>query len=132
MGGERRVEDAWTVLPPGARVALEEQWAGLAAGGLPCGSAILSADGRVLCAGYNRAYDPAGPIESRAQYRPSSIPVWPTPSSTRWRWSPPSLTAAQPVAGRGVSHPGGEAGWRGFRQKSRCLARSFPQGEQAW
>ena len=67
MGGERRVEDAWTALPLGARVALEEQWAGLAAGGLPCGSAILSADGRVLCAGHNRAYDPAGPIESRAQ-----------------------------------------------------------------
>ena len=67
MGGERRVEDAWIALPLGARVALEEQWAGLAAGGLPCGSAILSADGRVLCAGYNRAYDPAGPIEIRAQ-----------------------------------------------------------------
>src|SRR5258708_11176581 len=67
MGGERHVEDAWTVLPQGARVALEEQWAGLAAGGFPCGSAILSADGRVLCAGHNRAYDPAGPIASRAQ-----------------------------------------------------------------
>src|SRR5260221_4685505 len=67
MGGERRVEDAWTVLPPGAGGALEEQWAGLAAGGLPGGSAVLPADGRVLCAGHNRAYDPAGPIESRAQ-----------------------------------------------------------------
>src|SRR5258708_19699142 len=67
MAGERSVEDVGTALPLGARGALEEQWAGLAAGGLRCASAILSADGRVLCAGHNRAYDPAGPIESRAQ-----------------------------------------------------------------
>jgi len=33
------------------------------------------------------------PDRSRAgRNRPSNIPVWPTPSLTRWRWSPPSLT----------------------------------------
>lgn len=67
MGSERSVERTWEALPLGARAALEEQWAGLAAGGLPCGAAILSADGRVLSAGHNRAYDPPGAIETRAQ-----------------------------------------------------------------
>jgi tRNA(Arg) A34 adenosine deaminase TadA len=67
MGNERSVAEAWEALPLGARVALEEQWAGLANGGLPCGSAILSADGRLLSAGHNRAYDPPGGIETRAQ-----------------------------------------------------------------
>jgi tRNA(Arg) A34 adenosine deaminase TadA len=67
MGSERRVAQAWAALPLGARVALQEQWAGLAAGGLPCGSTILAADGGVLSAGHNRAYDPPGGIETRAQ-----------------------------------------------------------------
>jgi len=42
------------------------------------------------------------------------------------------LTAEQPVASRWVSTPGGYVGLRGFSQKSRCLARSFPQCEHAW
>jgi tRNA(Arg) A34 adenosine deaminase TadA len=67
MGDERSVAAAWQALPLGARVALEEQWTGLAAGGLPCGSAILSADGSLLSAGHNRAYDPPGGIETRAE-----------------------------------------------------------------
>jgi tRNA(Arg) A34 adenosine deaminase TadA len=61
-----RLADSWNALPAGARVALDQQWAGLAAGGLPCGSAILDADDRILAAGRNRAYDPPGGIESRA------------------------------------------------------------------
>lgn len=67
MGSEQSAAAAWAALPLGARAALEEQWAGLTAGGLPCGSAILAADGRLLCAGHNRAYDPPGGIETRAQ-----------------------------------------------------------------
>jgi tRNA(Arg) A34 adenosine deaminase TadA len=67
MGNERSGAAAWEALPLGARVALEEQWAGLAAGGLPCGSAIISADGHVVSAGHNRAYDPPGAIETRAE-----------------------------------------------------------------
>jgi tRNA(Arg) A34 adenosine deaminase TadA len=67
MGTERTVAAAWEALPLGARVALEEQWAGVAAGGLPCGSAILSADGSLLSAGHNRAYDPPGGIETRRE-----------------------------------------------------------------
>jgi len=50
---------AWDNLPLGARVALEQQWEGLVAGGLACGSSILNADGKLLAAGCNRAYDPA-------------------------------------------------------------------------
>jgi tRNA(Arg) A34 adenosine deaminase TadA len=58
----------WIALPTGARVALEEQWAGLAAGGLPCGSTVLDATGAVVASGRNHAYDRAGSIETRAQY----------------------------------------------------------------
>lgn len=58
----------WSALPTGARVAFEEQWAGLAAGGLPCGSAVLDASGSVVASGRNHAYDPAAGIETRARY----------------------------------------------------------------
>jgi tRNA(Arg) A34 adenosine deaminase TadA len=62
----RRVVDSWNVLPAGARVALDQQWTGLAAGGLPCGSAILNAEESILAVGRNHAYDPPGGIETRA------------------------------------------------------------------
>lgn len=63
---ERGLIGAWNALPLGARTAFEQQWAGLAAGGLPCGSAVVSADGIVVAAGRNHAYDEAGGIETRA------------------------------------------------------------------
>ncbi len=66
MADQRRLVDSWKALPVGARVALDQQWAGLAAGGLPCGSAILSTDESIFVAGRNHAYDPPGGIESRA------------------------------------------------------------------
>jgi tRNA(Arg) A34 adenosine deaminase TadA len=59
---------SWAALPTGARVALEEQWAGLAAGGLPCGSAVIDTSGGVVASGRNHAYDPAGGIATRARY----------------------------------------------------------------
>lgn len=58
----------WSDLPPGARAALTEQWAGLAAGGLPCGSAIVDAHGHIIASGRNHSYDPAGAIETRMRY----------------------------------------------------------------
>lgn len=62
------LEKRWHELPAGARLALEEQWAGLAAGGLPCGSAVIDANGSVIASGRNHAYDSAREIETRAQY----------------------------------------------------------------
>lgn len=59
--------DRWQALPPGARAALDEQWAGVVAGGLPCGAAIDDGD-RVVARGRNHAYDQAGPLESRMRY----------------------------------------------------------------
>ena len=59
---------AWDDLPAGARAAIEEQWAGLASGGLPCGASLVAPDGAVVAAGRNRAYDPAGPAESLQRY----------------------------------------------------------------
>jgi tRNA(Arg) A34 adenosine deaminase TadA len=61
------ISRAWDALPEGARLALEEQWRGLAAGGLPCGAAIVDAEG-VVAAGRNHAYDQEGPLESRLRY----------------------------------------------------------------
>lgn len=52
----------------GARAAFAEQWAGLAAGGLPCGSAVIDAGEDLVAAGRNHAYDPAGGIETRVRY----------------------------------------------------------------
>jgi tRNA(Arg) A34 adenosine deaminase TadA len=59
---------AWAALPAGARAALQEQWEGLAAGGLACGSCIVDASGHVIASGRNHAYDAAGPLESRGRY----------------------------------------------------------------
>ncbi len=61
------IVDEWKELPLGARASLEQQWKGLADGGLPCGSAIIGADGSVVAAGRNHAYVAAGKIETRAQ-----------------------------------------------------------------
>lgn len=61
------LERSWTQLPAGARAAMEQQWAGLAAGGLPCGSAVVDSDGRVISRGRNHSYDPPGPLESRLE-----------------------------------------------------------------
>lgn len=33
----KHLDESWEALPAGARAALEQQWLGLAAGGLPCG-----------------------------------------------------------------------------------------------
>jgi tRNA(Arg) A34 adenosine deaminase TadA len=63
----RTFVDQWNRLPIGARSALEQQWKGLASGGLPCGSAVIGQDGRVVSVGRNHAYDLAEEIETRAQ-----------------------------------------------------------------
>ena len=60
------LEQSWTGLPAGARRALEQQWLGVAATGLPCGAAVVDAAGSVIAAGRNRAYEtPTGddPLE---------------------------------------------------------------------
>lgn len=62
------LEHAWDALPNGARAALEEQWKGLAAGALPCGAAIVDAQGQVVAASRNHAYDLAGDLASRAEF----------------------------------------------------------------
>jgi tRNA(Arg) A34 adenosine deaminase TadA len=62
------LERSWAGLPLGARAAIDEQWSALAAGGLPCGSAVLDGSGRLIAAGRNHAYDPAGAIETRIRY----------------------------------------------------------------
>jgi tRNA(Arg) A34 adenosine deaminase TadA len=49
--------DSWAALPPGARAALEQQWAGVAVRALPCGSAVTDAAGDVIATGRNHAYD---------------------------------------------------------------------------
>jgi tRNA(Arg) A34 adenosine deaminase TadA len=59
---------SWVALPAGARAAIEQQWAGLAAGGLPCGASVIDADGQLIAVGRNYAYDPAGGIETRLRY----------------------------------------------------------------
>ena len=60
--------ESWIALPVGARAALEEQWAGLAARGLPCGAAITDADDRLIASGRNHAFDPAGALDTRTRY----------------------------------------------------------------
>ena len=62
------LEQYWTELPAGARAAIEQQWAGLAAGGLPCGAAVVDAAGKVIAVGRNHAYDRAGGVETRLRY----------------------------------------------------------------
>ena len=51
---------SWAQLPAGARAAVEQQWAGIAAGALACGASVVDAEGRVIAAGRNHAYDPRG------------------------------------------------------------------------
>lgn len=68
MNADNTLVLAWDILPEGARSAFQEQWAGLAAGGLPCGSAIVDARGNVVASGRNHAYDRVGEIETRIQY----------------------------------------------------------------
>jgi tRNA(Arg) A34 adenosine deaminase TadA len=63
-----RLDDAWAALPAGAQGALQEQWKGLAAGGLACGSCIVDGQGDVIASGRNHAYDPAGPLDTRGRY----------------------------------------------------------------
>jgi tRNA(Arg) A34 adenosine deaminase TadA len=62
------LSQVWMSLPTGARAALQEQWEGLAAGGLACGSAVVDAGGNVIAAGRNHAYDAVGPLETRVRY----------------------------------------------------------------
>ncbi len=59
---------SWAELPAGAIAAIEQQWAGLAARGLPCGSSVSDARGHLIALGRNHAYDPAGTIETRLLY----------------------------------------------------------------
>jgi len=59
---------SWPSLPVGARAALEEQWAGLAAGGLPCGASIVDETGTVIASGRNCSYEPASGLETRERY----------------------------------------------------------------
>lgn len=63
------ITESWDALPVGARAALEEQWAGLAASGLPCGSAIVDAAGVVVARGRNHAYDAAAGIHALERTR---------------------------------------------------------------
>jgi len=63
------IHESWNALPEGARVALDEQWAGLAAQGLACGSAIVDAAGGVVARGRNHAYDEAAGIHSLERTR---------------------------------------------------------------
>lgn len=51
---------AWADLDPAPRRALELAYEGLVAGGLPVGSVLTDAGGRIVAEGRNRAYDPAG------------------------------------------------------------------------
>lgn len=50
--------ERWAALPAGAQTTLQQQWLGLAAGGLPAGAAITDAAGEVLARGRNYSYDP--------------------------------------------------------------------------
>jgi len=63
------IRESWDSLPAGARAALEEQWAGLAAGGLPCGSSVVDASGTVISRGRNHAYDAATGVNTLERTR---------------------------------------------------------------
>ena len=56
----------WQALPAGARAALEQQWEGVVAGGLPCGAAVIDITGTIVATGRNRVYEPAGAVATRA------------------------------------------------------------------
>ena len=68
MTSDHSINQAWLDLPAGARAALEQQWSGLATGGLPCGAAVIARDGKLLAEGRNHAYDPAGTLATRLAY----------------------------------------------------------------
>ena len=57
MTSESNVLDAWSQLALGARMAFAQQWMGLAAGGLPCGSSILNDQEQIVAVGRNHVYD---------------------------------------------------------------------------
>lgn len=71
MASESNLLDAWNHLVVGARMAFAQQWMGLAAGGLPCGSSILDEQEQVVALGRNHVYDrpekaflsPASPLQ---------------------------------------------------------------------
>ncbi|MGV8884052.1 MAG: nucleoside deaminase [Microbacteriaceae bacterium] len=52
------IAESWSALPAGARTALEQQWAALAAGGLPCGAAVVDPAGTVIALGRNHVDEP--------------------------------------------------------------------------
>jgi tRNA(Arg) A34 adenosine deaminase TadA len=62
------LSQSWAALPNGARLAFEEQWAALAAKGLPCGSSITDVNDQVIVSGRNHSYDPVGAPETYARY----------------------------------------------------------------
>src|SRR5215470_12222804 len=57
MASESDLLDRWNQLALGGRVALGQQWMGLAAGGLPCGSSILNDQEQIVAVGRNHVYD---------------------------------------------------------------------------
>lgn len=57
MARESNLLDAWNQLALGARMAFGQQWMGLAAGGLPCGSSILNDQEQIIAVGRNHVYD---------------------------------------------------------------------------
>jgi tRNA(Arg) A34 adenosine deaminase TadA len=57
MASESNLLDAWNQLALGARMAFGQQWMGLAAGGLPCGSSILDDQEQIVALGRNHVYD---------------------------------------------------------------------------
>jgi tRNA(Arg) A34 adenosine deaminase TadA len=57
MASEGNFLDAWNHLASGARMAFSQQWMGLAAGGLPCGSSLLNEQEQIIALGRNHVYD---------------------------------------------------------------------------
>jgi tRNA(Arg) A34 adenosine deaminase TadA len=60
MSSESNLQDAWNHLALGARMAFAQQWSGLVAGGLPCGSSILNDQEHLVAVGRNHVYDRPG------------------------------------------------------------------------
>jgi tRNA(Arg) A34 adenosine deaminase TadA len=57
MANESNLLYTWNQLPLGARMAFGQQWMGLTAGGLPCGSSILNDQEQIVALGRNHVYD---------------------------------------------------------------------------
>ena len=95
---------AWDDLPAGARAAIEEQWAGVASGGLPCGASIVGADGAIVASGRNRAYEPGGSRLSHAEL--NALAQVPTQADhaalTLWSTQHPCLMCASAARFAGV------------------------------